>query len=141
MRQFFPEVILKSGAEKQEVADEKVESREGFFALFLFESSDGASECCWEKSGGEPVLTVSVVVGLTGGAGRQAPRAGGGLAVEEDHSNEDRGGLGVLRQAGWLETSSAEALCGKPPSTSQLHFLSVTLPPGHEYSNSVCRDL
>ena len=28
MRQFFPEVILKSGAEKQEVADEKVESRD-----------------------------------------------------------------------------------------------------------------
>lgn len=35
--------------------------------------------------------------GVTGGEGRQASRAGGGLAVEEDHSNEDRGGLGVLR--------------------------------------------
>lgn len=27
--------------------------------------------------------------GVTGGEGRQASRAGGGLAVEEDHSNED----------------------------------------------------
>lgn len=34
MRQLFPEVVLKSGAEKQEVAGEKVESREGFLLCF-----------------------------------------------------------------------------------------------------------
>lgn len=69
-----------------------MESRR-FFALFLFESSDGAFERCWGKSGGETVLPVSAGEGITGGEGRQAPGAGGGLAVEEDHGNEERGGL------------------------------------------------
>lgn len=105
--------------------------------MFLFESSDGAFERCWEKSGGETILTVSVGEGITRGEGRRALSAGSGLAVEEDHGNEERAGLRGLRPAGqpagW-ETSSAEALCGKPPSTSQRHFLSVTLPPGHECS-------
>ena len=68
--------------------------------MFLFKSSDGAFERCWEKSGGDTVLTVSVGEGITGGEGRRAPSAGSGLAVEEDHGNEERAGLRRLRPAG-----------------------------------------
>ena len=87
--------------------------------MFLFKSSDGAFERCWEKSGGDTVLTVSVGEGITGGEGRRAPSAGSGLAVEEDHGNEERAGLRRLRPAGrlgdFISRGSVESL---PPHVS-----------------------
>ena len=85
--------------------------------MFLFESSDGAFERCWEKSGGETVLTVSVGEGITRGEGRRALSAGSGLAVEEDHGKEERAGLRGLRPAGRLHQQrlSVESL---PPHLS-----------------------